>query len=99
MTSDVFGDLEAHYADIVAAMPSPEFNSHLFIRELAHRYQRLYVKALTAYQEHEFPFQIVHGEIARRLENHPSLVTKLESVPSVDMFGQQNSAVKWRKVT
>ena len=68
------------------------FDSHDFILKLAHAHQRLYVAALAAYVDHEHPFQIVHGEIARRLLNHPELVNRVGVRNSRDLFRQKNSA-------
>jgi hypothetical protein len=44
------------------------------------------------------PFQIVHGEIARRLLKHPDLITKTGERDSRDIFGHINRAAVWRKV-
>ena len=55
-------------------------------------------KALAAYVKHEHPFQIVHGEIARRLANHPDLVVRVGETTSEDIFHHRGSAVVWRKV-
>ena len=73
------------------------FDSHDFILKLAQAHQRLYVAALAAYADYEYPFQIVHGEIARRLLNHPELVTKVGENTSQDIFHNKSSAALWRK--
>lgn len=65
---------------------------------LAQQYQRLYVEALAAYAKTNRPFQIVHGEIARRLLAHEELVKKIGERDSPDIFGQVNSVAVWRKV-
>jgi hypothetical protein len=75
-----------------------EFNSHQFILWLAQHYQRLYVHTLAVYADTDRPFQIVHGEIARRMLSYPHLATKIGDVVSADIFGQKNSAALWRKV-
>ena len=55
--------LESVFPSVIATM-DPYFDSHDFILKLAHKHQRLYVTALAAYADHEYPFQIVHGDIA-----------------------------------
>jgi hypothetical protein len=97
MTESPFDALEAEYPGIIEAMPD-EFNAHQFILHLAHRHQRLYVLALALYADTNRPFQIAHGEIARRLHNHPRLVTKIGDRLSKDIFGESQEASVWRKV-
>jgi hypothetical protein len=98
MPDTVFDTLESSYKEIVRAMPDRVFDSHQFILLLAQRCQQDYVKALAAYVHTTRPFQIVHGEIARRLQNHPTLLRKVGEHDSRDIFGQFNSAVLWEKV-
>jgi hypothetical protein len=91
--------LEDVFHEVVAAMPKDEFDSHEFILQLAHDHQRLYVQALAAYADTDRPFQIVHGEIARRLGRHKDLVSQREGKTiSMDIFGQDNTAAVWQKV-
>ena len=90
--------LEAQYASVLVGLMERTFDSHQFILALAQREQRLYVQALAAVADSDRPFQIVHGEIARRLQNHPSLVQKVGEQNSADIFGHMNSAVTWRKL-
>jgi hypothetical protein len=90
--------LEALYPQVVASMERDDFDSHEFILQLAHDYQRLYVKALAAYADTDRPFQIVHGEIAKRLLKHGHLVVKTGETISKDIFGQENTAAAWRRV-
>jgi hypothetical protein len=97
MAESALATLEAAFPEVVATM-GEYFDSHDFILKLAHAHQRLYVAALAKYRTHEHPFQIVHGEIARRLLNHPELVTRVGVRNSRDMFGQKNSATVWCKV-
>jgi hypothetical protein len=97
MAGSAFEALKAAFPEIVATM-GEYFDSHDFILKLAHAHQRLYVAALAAYVDHEHPFQIVHGEIARRLLNHPELVTRIGERTSRDIFGQKSSATVWCKV-
>jgi hypothetical protein len=96
MPETAFDALEAKFPEIVAKMDH-YFDSHDFILKLAQAHQRLYVAALAAYVDRDYPFQIVHGEIARRLLNHPDLVTKVGENSSQDIFGQRSSASVWRK--
>jgi hypothetical protein len=96
MPQPAFSALEAKFPEIVARM-SDYFDSHDFILKLAQAHQRLYVAALAAYADKDYPFQIVHGEIARRLLHHPELVTKVGENTSQDIFHQKTSAAVWRK--
>ena len=97
MAQSAFDALEAKFPDVVAKMGT-YFDSHDFILKLAQAEQSLYVAALAAYVDREYPFQIVHGEIARRLLSHPELVVKVGENTSEDIFHQKSSAVVWRKV-
>ena len=97
MSATEFESLEAVYSQVIALMPEP-FDSHQFILKLAQEYQRLYVQALIEYAESERPFQIAHGQIAKRLHNFPNLVTKIGEHISKDIFLQDNSAAIWQKV-
>ncbi len=96
MPGSAFDALEQKFSEVVAKMDT-YFDSHAFILRLAQAHQRLYVAALAAYVDRECPFQIVHSEIARRLLNHPELVTKVGENSSEDIFHQKNSAAVWRK--
>jgi hypothetical protein len=97
MAESTLQALEAAFPDVIVQM-GEFFDSHDFILKLAHAHQRLYVAALAAYVDHEHPFQIVHGEIARRLLNHPELVSRVGERMSRDIFGQKSSATVWNKV-
>jgi hypothetical protein len=97
MSADQFEDLEGVYEEVIALMPDT-FDSHQFILKLAQEHQRLYVQALIEYAESERPFQIAHGQIAKRLKNFPNLVTYIGETTSEDIFLQKNSAAIWRKV-
>lgn len=96
MVESTLQALEAAFPEVVAQM-GEYFDSHDFILRLAHGRQRLYVAALAAYGDHEHPFQIVHGEIARRLSTHTELVTRVGERISRDIFGQKSSATVWCK--
>lgn len=97
MATDRFEALEDVYEEIIALMPDT-FDSHQFILKLAQEHQRLYVQALIEYAESERPFQIAHGQIAKRLRNFPNLVTYIGETSSEDIFLQKNSAAQWQKV-
>jgi hypothetical protein len=89
--------LEKKFSEVIDKMDR-YFDSHDFILKLAQMHQRLYVAALAAYVDKDYPFQIVHSEIARRLLNHPKLAVKVGEDTSEDIFRQKNSAILWRKV-
>jgi hypothetical protein len=89
--------LEKKFTQVVSKM-GRYFNSHDFILKLAQMHQQLYVAALAAYVDKDYPFQIVHSEIARRLLNHPRLAVKVGEDTSEDIFRQKNTAIVWRKV-
>lgn len=89
--------LETVFQAILAEMPH-EFDSHEFCLRLAHRYQGLYVRALAVYADTGRPFLIVHGEIARRLLDHPTVVTKIGTRTSNDIFLEKQSNAVWRRV-
>lgn len=89
--------LEEKFSEVIAKMDR-YFDSHDFILKLAQMHQCLYVAALAAYVDKDYPFQIVHSEIARRLLNHPKLAVKVGEDTSEDIFRQKNSAILWRKV-
>ena len=96
MSSSALDQLEQWYPEIIGRLPA-QFDSHQFILALAQQHQRSYVQALADYAHTDKPFMIVHGEIARRLLNHPDLVRKIGEHNSQDIFGQVDSAVIWRK--
>ena len=96
MPEPTLNALEKVFPEIIDKM-NDYFDSHDFILKLAQAHQRLYVAALAAYVDKEYPFQIVHSEIARRLLNHPDLVTKVGEHSSRDIFGQKNAAAVWCK--
>ena len=98
MTNMALDSLETVFPEVIALMES-EFDSHQFILALAQAHQRLYVAALSGYADTDRPFQIVHGELAKRLYNFPNLVTKVGEHYSEDIFRQANSAAVWRKAS
>lgn len=94
--TDALEALEAIYPSVLATMPD-EFDSHQFFLALAHQHQRLYVQALATFADMDYPFMVVHGEIARRLL-HSGLVKKIGERNSEDIFRQVNGATFWQKV-
>lgn len=93
--------LSAHYPTVIAQMKK-EFNAHEFILKLAQQHQREYVQALNhpPYLEGD-PFMNVHRELARQLNEHPTLVRRHASQPDVkshDIFGQPNECSNWERV-
>lgn len=89
--------LEQVFPEVVAAMDD-YFDTHDFVLKLAQAHQRLYVQALARYARTDRPFQIVHGEIARRLTRYPKLARKIGDHSSRDIFGQSGSAAVWQRV-
>ena len=96
--TDALEVLEELFESVVNSMPNDEFDSHQFILRLAHQHQQRYVQALAAFADAQYPFMVVHGEIAKRLKKRADLVTKIGEHDSEDIFRQKNSASKWLKV-
>jgi len=102
MAEHDFRPLLAHYPALIEDMPNT-FTSHQFIIQLARRYQALYVRALYTYRclptpESPTPFQIVHGILAKHLNNIPDSVRYVRHVPSTDIFKQNETCAEWQKV-
>jgi hypothetical protein len=97
MSANAFEKMEKVYPEILKLMPN-EFDSHEFILKLAQKHQKFYIEALIEYVEEDRPFQVVHGQIAMRLLKFPNLVTRVGEHISKDIFFQDNSAAKWKKV-
>jgi len=82
-----------------------KFTTHEFILALAQQHQREYIEALYAHLDtirlgKETPFMAVHGALARRLGEYPHLVRSTgKSVSSKDIFGNENSAALFEKLT
>ncbi|MCI0575283.1 MAG: hypothetical protein L0331_03640, partial [Chloroflexi bacterium] len=70
---------------------------HQFFLRLAQQHQQLYAKALAAFADADYPFMVVHREIAQRL-SRSGLVRKVGERNSEDIFRQRNSAFIWRKM-
>ena len=102
MSEHDFSSMFEHYPELIVQMPDT-FTSHEFILHLARRYQGLYVRALYAYRrlptpENTTPFQIVHGILAKHLNDFPGLVRYIRHVPSTDIFKQDETCAEWQKV-
>ncbi len=102
MAEHNFRPLLAHYPALIEDMPNT-FTSHQFIIQLSRLYQALYVRALYAYRrlpspENPTPFQIVHGILAKHLNNFPDFVRYVRHVPSTDIFKQDETCAEWQKV-
>jgi len=102
--TDSLDTLYAAYPAVIAAMPQ-QFTSHQFLRELARQQQVAYVEALYAYRAtlrmgKPAPFMVLHSILARHLHDYPGLVRLVApAVASEDIFGQDNTASLWEKVT
>lgn len=94
MALRVLEELEAVYLEVLEILPA-KFDSHDFIRRLAHTNQRLYIQALHYYIESDSPFMNVHREIIRTLAKRDDLVQKIGTQNSEDIFKQVNSATVW----
>lgn len=95
----VYEELAAFYPQIIAGMPQ-RFNSHEFILALAHQHQHLYIKALAQYADDPdvWPFQVVHGQLARMLGEFPDLIRYVGREPSRDIFGNPSEPALWVKL-
>jgi hypothetical protein len=97
-----FTALYNEYPNIIAHMTST-FYAHKFILKLAEQNQGLYIQALHAYISTErdgepAPFMIVHGGLATRLSQHPTLIRQIAGGPSIDIFGNANGCSRWEKM-
>lgn len=86
--------------DALPNMPSPTFDSHALILEVARSFQRRYIVLLHA-SDSNTPFQDVHGKIGRRLK---ALAAELglsegEQTFSPDIFGNTNSCVAYTRLS
>jgi hypothetical protein len=102
MSNHDFGPLVAQYPGVIAQMPSV-FGAHEFILRLAQQNQRLYVEALYAYKDSPAqgtptPFMIVHGRLAKHLGEFQNLIKYEDTMPSTDIFGNENGCSRWRKL-
>ena len=97
MTTDAYEALEEKYDEIVNLMPE-KFDSHDFILELAHKYQKLYIQALYEQRNKKKPFETVHKAIGKRLKKRVDLVKHLRARSSRNIFGFDNDVAFWQKV-
>ena len=85
------------YQAVIDTMPS-EFTSHEFILALARKYQGLYISFLYDHRESDYPFQVAHGQLAKRLNEWDELEPRGE-VDSTDIFGNSDRCMQWKKIT
>lgn len=89
-------DWDAAIAEVVKSLNTP-FDSHLVIRELAHRNQRCYVDALAAINT-ATPFHQLHSSLGQRIKVVcESLGLTGQDSRSPDMFGQQSKCQQWSR--
>ena len=89
-------DWDASITEVVNSLSTP-FDSHLVIKELAHKNQRRYVDALAAIKT-ETPFHQLHSSLGRRIKVVcDGLGLKGSDSRSPDMFGQQSKCQKWSR--
>jgi hypothetical protein len=87
--------LYGHYEGIIAEMPE-QFTSHEFILRLAQQHQGEYIQALNHYRAATAPFRTVHGILAERLHQHPTLVRKIGMVTDdPDIFRNPAPCAIW----
>jgi hypothetical protein len=65
--------------------------------KLAHQHQSLYIKALAYCVDNQYPFQTVHGMLAKALTKFDDLVYYIGDEPSTNIFGQSSDASVWGK--
>ena len=97
MPTDVYKELEDVFPQIVKLMPE-RFDSHDFILELAHKYQKLYIQALYEQRDKKKPFETVHKAIGKRLKKRVDLVKHVRDRSSKNIFGLDNEVAFWHKV-
>jgi hypothetical protein len=81
----------------ISQMPD-RFDSHQFILRLAQENQRFYIEALHCYRDAKAPFMVVHGELAKHLQEYPELIKQVSTVHSKNIFGQVNACAVWEKI-
>jgi len=84
----------------IAQMPD-RFDSHEFILRLAQENQKLYIEALYHFRnskEPEAPFMVVHGILARHLNEYPELIKNIGTGRSENIFGEVNACAEWEKM-
>jgi hypothetical protein len=91
-----FAALFEQYPPVVRLM-ARQFTAHKFILELARQNQRLYVEALYAYREGA-PFQAVHHELARLLNECRLVERDGDELHSQDIFTVPQGCSRWRRI-
>jgi len=87
-------DWDAAITEVVTSLQRP-FDSHLVIRELAHRNQRRYVQALASIDT-DTPFHQLHSMLGRRIKVVcENLGFSGQDSRSPDLFGQPSKCQKW----
>ena len=90
------GDWDVAITEVVESLNAP-FDSHIVIRELAHRNQRRYVDALAAINT-DTPFHQLHSSLGRRIKVVcEGLGFTGQDSRSSDMFGQQSKCQEWSR--
>ena len=97
MTTDAYRALEDVFPKIVRLMPE-RFDSHDFILELAHKYQKLHIQALYEQKDKKKPFETVHKAIGKRLKKRVDLVQHVRDRSSRNIFGLDSEVAFWHKV-
>ncbi len=97
MTTDAYKALEDVFPKIVRLMQE-RFDSHDFILELAHKYQKQYIQALYEQKDKKKPFETVHKAIGKRLKKRVDLVQHVRDRSSRNIFGLDNEVAFWHKV-
>lgn len=102
MPTEDFTLLYDQYERIIGLMPET-FTSHQFILKLAQANQREYIEALYAYKNSKHrggnaPFRVVHQILAQKLRAFPKRVKYIGTENSTDIFGNSNTASRWRKL-
>ena len=102
MPNHDFTMLFEQYPVIIDQMPEV-FTSHEFILRLAQQNQVLYIEALCDYRDSMHrgsptPFRAVHQILSQRLSDYTDLVTRMDDVQSVNIFGQPNACAQWEKL-
>lgn len=84
-----FSQLFERYPAIISQMPD-KFDSHDFILRLTHENQKPYIEALYHYRESAepaSPFMVVHGILAKHLNEYPKLIKQIDTVQSKIFLG------------
>jgi len=84
--------------EIIRNIPTNIFDSHVFIRLFAKRFEIEYVKFLSTYK-HE-PFRNVHAQIGKFLSEHQTLLQIDDDgiTQSLNIFGIVTQNERWVKI-